>query len=228
MSSGCSVPAFAAPQGHRGRPRGMALLLAGLMAAGLAGGCTAPMGKPDPDRNRQLVTSLASDPTVQRSFATGRGRVLDRDPEARRVILGEVVREQQRLLEEPALRDDYLALNARLTREVSSAPATRPLMLENTVDLFERIPDDPELRRRLVDVMRELMKDPALHADMMAMMRSMMSQGGSGGGSGGTGPNTGGMGQGGTGGGTGGSDRGNGEPGGGGDGGSGAPSAGGT
>ncbi|HEY8487900.1 MAG TPA: hypothetical protein VIL38_02375, partial [Thermaerobacter sp.] len=140
---------------------------------------------------------LADDPEVQQAFAAGRGEVIATDPQARRVILEEVVREQRRLLDEPALRDDALRANAELTRATSTARQTRPAMLENTVDLLEGIPEDPELRRRLVDVMRELMKDPAIRADLMAMMRSMMggtagSSGGGGTGHGGSGDGSGG------------------------------------
>ncbi|ADU52109.1 hypothetical protein Tmar_2028 [Thermaerobacter marianensis DSM 12885] len=165
-----------------GRPAApMAALLAAALVAILAGGCSTPAAKPDAGQNRRMITSLASDPQVQRAFATGRGRVMATDPGTRRVILEEMVREQRRLLEEPAVRDDALRVNAELTRATSTGRETRPVMLENTVNLLEGIPDDPELRRRLVNVMRELMKDPALRADMMAMMQSMMAQSGGGG-----------------------------------------------
>ncbi|HEY8488601.1 MAG TPA: hypothetical protein VIL38_05960, partial [Thermaerobacter sp.] len=161
----------------RSRPPGRAILgavVATVTVAALAAGCSLPSAKPSDGEARQMVTSLADDPEVQQAFAAGRGEVIATDPQARRVILEEVVREQRRLLEEPALRDDALRANAELTRATSTARETRPAMLENTVDLLEGIPEDPELRRRLVDVMRELMKDPALRADLMAMMRSMM------------------------------------------------------
>ncbi|WPD18750.1 hypothetical protein [Thermaerobacter composti] len=147
-----------------------------------AGGCT-PAAKPSPTENRRMLTSLASDPQVQQAFARGRGEVVARDAEARQVILAQVVREQRRILDEPAVRDDALRVNADLTRATSTARETRPEMLENTVDLLEGIPDDPELRRRMVDVMRRLLQDPAIRADLMALVQSMMAQsGGSGGG----------------------------------------------
>ncbi|MFS8641117.1 MAG: hypothetical protein LOD90_10005, partial [Symbiobacteriaceae bacterium] len=98
-----------------------------------------------------------------------------RNPEARRVILGETLREQRRMLDAPALRGNYLEVNARLTRALSAEAATRPRMLENTVDLLEGVPDDPELRRRLVNVMRELLQDPALKADLMALVQAALA-----------------------------------------------------
>lgn len=183
-------------QPRSGRPCRAILraMAAAVTVAALAAGCSLPSAKPSDGEARQMVTSLADDPEVQQAFAAGRGEVIATDPQARRVILEQVIREQRRLLDEPALRADALRANAELTRATSTARETRPLMLENTVDLLEGIPDDPELRRRLVDLIRELMKDPAIRADMMAMMRSMM--GGAAGSSGG-----GGTGQGGSGGG---------------------------
>lgn len=209
-----------APPAGRGRPaRRLRALAAVAAAAVLVAGCSAPFGKPSPgERGRETFTQLAGDARVQRAFARGRGEVIARDPEARRAILGEVIVEQRRMLDDPALRDDYLELNARITREASTDPDTQPLMLENTVDLLERVPDDPELRRRLVNVMRELLKDPAIRADMMAMMQSMMQSkqsgsmgsgqqpgGGAGSGQGGAAGPAGGGGGGGTGGGNAGS-----------------------
>ena len=147
-----------------------------------AGGCT-PAAKPGPTENRRMITSLANDPQVQQAFARGRGEVIARDAEARRTILAQVVREQRRILDEPAVRDDALRVNADLTRATATARETRPAMLENTVDLLEGIPDDPELRRRMVAVMRRLLQDPAIRADLVALIQSTMAQsGGSGGG----------------------------------------------
>lgn len=183
----------------RGRRRRSPLLTAAavLAVAALAGGCGLPSAKPNSSQARQLVTSLADDPQVQQAFAAGRGEVLATDPQARRVILAEMVREQRRLLDEPTVRDDALRANAALTRATSTSRETRPEMLENTVNLLEGIPDDPELRRRLVNVMRELLKDPAIQADMAAMMRAMMaSSGGGSGGSDGSGSGGGGAGAG--------------------------------
>lgn len=159
-----------------GRPRAATgarrLLAAAAILLVLAGGCTSPLAKPAPgDRAREAVTALADDSRVQQELARGRGEVIAKDPAARRVILGETLREQRRMLDDPALRGDYLELNARLTRAVSAAAETRPRMLENTVDLLEGVPDDPELRRRLVNVMRELLQDPALKADLMALVQ---------------------------------------------------------
>jgi len=152
------------------------LLVAVAVLSVLAGGCTSPLTKPATGkRAREAVTALADDAQVQQELARGRGEVIARNPEARRGILGETLREQRRMLDAPALRGNYLEVNARLTRALSAEAATRPRMLENTVDLLEGVPDDPELRRRLVNVMRELLQDPALKADLMALVQAALA-----------------------------------------------------
>jgi hypothetical protein len=92
---------------------------------------------------------LESD-TIQNAFSEGRLQVTLQDENSRKHILSNTMREQQLMVEDPDLRQDFLMFNAELNRLLTEHPEGLEQLQNSTLKVMDKIVEDDEKNRHMI------------------------------------------------------------------------------
>ncbi|MBA4603804.1 hypothetical protein [Thermoactinomyces mirandus] len=120
--------------------------------------------KESPEKRNQLIRTLqqARDEAMK-------------EKQTRSLLLKKGMDEHYLALNDPAVTSMVLDYTLDVQDRMMKSPSSKKRMLKNQLKSLKAVAGDPEMRPQLVAFMMELMKDPAMQAEMEKMMKQMMN-----------------------------------------------------